>query len=374
MDIREKMRRDWDRRAKVDPRYWVAATQEADEASYEESGERDAQSLLEGLGDRVGADSAVLDLGCGIGRMTARLTGRFREVVGADVSPEMIEQARALHQAENLRFVTTSGVDLADFPDGSFDLVFSYSVLPHLPPDVLRANFAEVNRVLRPGGWFRYQFWVGPAAHEAADNDTLNIRVYDHETFNGLNREAGFAVRAVDPIDYFDPVLKLNPVWVNAERVGEASDANGAFEDVRVELSPDELNLEYGLLVYLAVKHGERGEVADAERVLEEAVHLDPKRPDAYVEWAAHRQRADDVKGALTLFRVLTDAAPDEPIGWLYRGQFAILVERWPEAREALDRFDATACDDEQFVEHAAHLRAELPKLKRSRARLKKKR
>ena len=33
MDIRDKMKKDWDRRAKVDPLYWVAATPEADEKS-----------------------------------------------------------------------------------------------------------------------------------------------------------------------------------------------------------------------------------------------------------------------------------------------------------------------------------------------------
>ena len=364
MDIREKMRREWDRRARIDPRYWVAATQEADEESYLESAERDTAAMLQGLRDRVAADGRVLDLGCGIGRMTAQLAGRFAEVVGVDVSPAMVEQAEALHGGTaGLRFEANNGADLAAFADGSFDLVFSYSVLPHLPPAVLRAYFAEVNRVLRPGGWFRYQFWVGPEARAHAENDTLNIRVYDHETFAGLNRAAGFRVHEVDPIDYFDPVLKLNPVWVNAERVGDATKVAGTadLDSVRVELSDDERALEYGLLVYLAVKHGERGESAEAERVLEEAVATDPTRPDAYVEWAAHRQRRDDVPGALRIFEALTEQAPDEPIGWLYRAQFALICEVEADARAALDRFDACACDDAQFLEHAAMLRSELP-------------
>ena len=362
MDIREKMRREWDRRARIDPRYWVAATQEADEESYLESAERDTAAMLQGLRDRVAADGRVLDLGCGIGRMTAQLAGRFAEVVGVDVSPAMVEQAEALHGGTaGLRFEANNGADLAAFADGSFDLVFSYSVLPHLPPAVLRAYFAEVNRVLRPGGWFRYQFWVGPEARAHAENDTLNIRVYDHETFAGLNRAAGFRVHEVDPIDYFDPILKLNPVWVNAERVGDSAQVEGDIDEVRVELSDDERALEYGLLIYLAVKHGERGENDAAERVLEEALATDPKRVEAYVEWAAHRQRRDDIKGALTLFEALTEAAPDEPIGWLYLAQFALVDEQPEAARAALARFDAVDCDDDELLQHGAMLRAELP-------------
>ncbi len=362
MDIREKMRREWDRRARIDPRYWVAATQEADEESYEASAVRDSRALVEGLRDRIDAEARVLDLGCGIGRMTAQLTDRFAEVVGVDVSPEMVDKARELHGgAANLRFEANNGADLGDFEDDSFDLVFSYSVLPHLPPSVLRAYFAEVNRVLRPGGWFRYQFWTGPTGRAHADNDTLNIRVYDHETFAGLNREAGFRVHEVEPIDYFDPVLKLNPVWVNAERVDEAAKIEGDINEVRVELSEDERALEYGLLIYLAVKHGERGENDEAERVLEEALATDPKRVEAYVEWAAHRQRRDDITGALTLFEALTEELPEAPIGWLYRAQFALVAERIEEARDALGRFDGLDCDDAEFLEHAEMLRGELP-------------
>ena len=78
MDIREKMKRDWDRRAKVDPLYWVAATEEADEESYVESATRDSAAFIEGLRGRVSEDAKVLDVGCGIGRMTAPHRRPFR--------------------------------------------------------------------------------------------------------------------------------------------------------------------------------------------------------------------------------------------------------------------------------------------------------
>lgn len=359
MDIRDKMRRDWDRRAKVDPRYWVAATEEADEASYTESAARDTAALLEGLAERVPATARVLDLGCGIGRMTAPLGAHFAEVVGVDVSPAMIEQARALHGAlGNVRFEANSGADLGGFADGAFDLVVSYSVLPHLPPEVVVAYFREINRVLRPDGWLRYQFWVGPERQMAA-NDTLNIRVWGRPRFEALNRDAGFEVVALDEIDYLDPVLELRPVWVTARRAGPPAEASAHDFSGRAEgPSEDERALEYGLLLYLAVKHSERGERDEAERVLEQATGWDPSRPEAWVQWATLRLERDDLRGARTLFESLTEHAPDVPIGWLYLAQCAVATERFAQARAALARLDGFDPEDAELQAEIDGLRA----------------
>ena len=43
MKLQDKMRQDWDRRASVDPYYWVAATQEADLQSYQDSAGKDTK-------------------------------------------------------------------------------------------------------------------------------------------------------------------------------------------------------------------------------------------------------------------------------------------------------------------------------------------
>ena len=94
VDIRQKMREDWDRRARVDPRYWVAATAEADEASYEASAEQDAKALLDGLRDRVAPSARILDLGCGIGRLAAEVAPKFAEVLQAACLPSSRMQAR----------------------------------------------------------------------------------------------------------------------------------------------------------------------------------------------------------------------------------------------------------------------------------------
>ena len=95
----------------------------------------------------------ALDFGCGNGSSSRPLARLGARVTGVDISPTLVERARAYEQAEPL------GVDYAvsdgnplPFPDGAFDLAISDMVLmdvADLPP-VLR----EIGRVLKPGGRF----------------------------------------------------------------------------------------------------------------------------------------------------------------------------------------------------------------------------
>ncbi len=76
-------------------------------------------------------------------------TGR---VVGIDMTPEMVATARASAQAmgaKNVEFLEAEA-ELLPFPDGSFDVVTSNGVIDLIPDK--DAVFAELHRVLRPGG------------------------------------------------------------------------------------------------------------------------------------------------------------------------------------------------------------------------------
>jgi SAM-dependent methyltransferase len=97
----------------------------------------------------------ALDHGCGLGRVTRPLGERFEQVVGIDVSGEMVRRARELHPAgefPNVSFAETEGRQFGVPPD-SFDFVFSYEVFQHMPSrDVVKESLAEIGRVLRPDG------------------------------------------------------------------------------------------------------------------------------------------------------------------------------------------------------------------------------
>jgi len=97
----------------------------------------------------------VLDLGSGAGLdvfMAAKRVGAEGRVIGVDMTPEMIEKAKANAQKLGVKNVEFRLGDLEDVPidDGSVDVVISNCVM-NLVPDKQKA-FREAYRVLRPGG------------------------------------------------------------------------------------------------------------------------------------------------------------------------------------------------------------------------------
>jgi arsenite methyltransferase len=103
----------------------------------------------------IGADSVVLDVGCGAGTTASFLARKFGcRVVGVDIHPRMVERAseRARGQglADRVEFRVADVQDLP-FEDNVFDAVLSESVTA-FPADKARA-VAEYARVLKPGGY-----------------------------------------------------------------------------------------------------------------------------------------------------------------------------------------------------------------------------
>jgi SAM-dependent methyltransferase len=150
-----EMRERWDLRARSDAFAYIETVREvADLNGFFELGEHFASVLVDPVLDGV-AQGRALDHGCGVGRVTRALAHRFDEVVGVDVSPEMVRRAQELHPEEefpNVTFQATDGLHLPLDPD-SVDFVFSYEVFQHLPSrEVIRGNLLEVARVLRPDG------------------------------------------------------------------------------------------------------------------------------------------------------------------------------------------------------------------------------
>lgn len=104
----------------------------------------------EGLVELLGAkpDERILDLGCGSGQLTAKIAEAGAHVIGIDLSPDMIAQARA-----NYPQIEFSVADATSFRlDQPVDAVFSNAVL-HWVKDAAAA-IACVCRALKPGGRF----------------------------------------------------------------------------------------------------------------------------------------------------------------------------------------------------------------------------
>jgi SAM-dependent methyltransferase len=119
----------------------------------------------------------VLEIGCGLGTDLLRFARAGAHVTGIDLTPRAVELTARRLELEGLRGdVRTGDAESLDFADGTFDLVYSHGVLHHTP-DTARA-FAEVHRVLKPGGMAIVMLY-----HKHSYNYWINIR---------LLRAAGF--------------------------------------------------------------------------------------------------------------------------------------------------------------------------------------
>jgi SAM-dependent methyltransferase len=156
------MRGFWDRKARENAMYYISSYRPYDRQDPEEFwrwGETLTERYLAESGIPFTGRERVLEIGCGIGRMTRPLARRFAAVVGLDVSEEMVRQAREhLAGFAGVEIRLGSGDDLAGLDDASFDFVFSYLVLQHVPDaDIARRYLREAGRVLKPGGWLHVQ-------------------------------------------------------------------------------------------------------------------------------------------------------------------------------------------------------------------------
>ncbi len=99
----------------------------------------------------AGSRGTLLEVGCGIGVDSIQLAKCGFDVTAVDLTENALAVAKEFAAQRGVRIDFRLGnAEGLDFPDGSFDVVYSFGVLHHTP-DIER-SVAEVRRVLEPGG------------------------------------------------------------------------------------------------------------------------------------------------------------------------------------------------------------------------------
>jgi ubiquinone/menaquinone biosynthesis C-methylase UbiE len=98
-------------------------------------------------------DQRLLEVGVGLGTDHLQFARAGARTTGIDLTPRCVELTRLRLEQEGLESdVRQMDAEQLAFPDDSFDVVFSFGVLHHISS--MEVAFAEIRRVLRPGGVF----------------------------------------------------------------------------------------------------------------------------------------------------------------------------------------------------------------------------
>lgn len=153
------------------------------------------REILARFADGVRGRGPVCDAGCGPGHVAAHLAGLGIEVVGVDLSPGMVAEARRRFPA--LEFRTGDLLALDGPPGGWAGIAAMYSIL-HAPPEEHPRMFAGLRARLRPGGLLLLAFHLGTGVLHLDDwwgvPVDLDFRFLEREPVEAALAAAGFTM------------------------------------------------------------------------------------------------------------------------------------------------------------------------------------
>ena len=243
-----EMKRDWDWRARENAKWFINIHKfEQSEDEFDETGrlhfERFVVDELDLLTDgRDPGQLRVLEIGCGIGRMTRHFAKVFGEVHGVDVSGEMVRKAiERLGHHPNLFFYETSGIDFSAFPDEHFDLVFSAYVFQHVPSaEIVSASVRDAFRCLKPRGILNFQTnGITSAEFARTPKDTWTGTSFSEAEVRTLATELGGQLVGISGGGtqycwsiFRKPALVSQPGWLDSPEIvacGGADDSSAGM-------------------------------------------------------------------------------------------------------------------------------------------------
>lgn len=161
----EDVRATWEHWGKADP-LWAILSEPSKQGNqwdlqqFMSTGEAEIADLFTRL-SHLGLTPPTrraLDFGCGVGRISQALAGRFNRVDGVDISEAMLNLAQRFNRSDGrCSFHHNPASDLRLFADGSYSFVYSNITLQHIPPPLAMRYISEFVRVLAEDGLAVFQ-------------------------------------------------------------------------------------------------------------------------------------------------------------------------------------------------------------------------
>lgn len=143
--------------------------------------------------ERVNPNSQVAEIGCGPGEISAYLKIKGLNMLGIDISPQMIEEAKRLNPA--IKFQVGDVFSL-DFQDKSFSGVAAPFLIVNFSIDEIPKAFHEIKRVLLADGVFYFSFHTGNETVHVddlfAEKNPLDFYFHPVEKIQSILEESGF--------------------------------------------------------------------------------------------------------------------------------------------------------------------------------------
>lgn len=152
-------RKNWENFAKIDSK-WAIITDPKfkygkwSQKEFFRTGDLEIENLFHNRCLKEISFTSALDFGCGIGRLTQALARKFKNVVGVDISNNMINEAIKLNNLKNIKYIQNKKNDLSIFNDNSFDLIYSSITLQHISnSNDIKQFLREFLRIVKPKGF-----------------------------------------------------------------------------------------------------------------------------------------------------------------------------------------------------------------------------
>ena len=188
-------------------------------------GAEEAARVLDGLEVK---GKRILDIGCGSGAIAVMLVRDLgaAHVTGIDVeAPVCAAATRRADQAGLSDRITIREVTPGpfDFPDQTFDIVYSKDSIIHIPDKEALAR--EVFRILKPGGWFAASDWL--IAHDDTPSPEMQAYIKAEALDFAMASPARYR-RALEQAGFADIALKNRNPWYRAVARDELDRLSGS--------------------------------------------------------------------------------------------------------------------------------------------------